>query len=336
MSTAKKESETIQTDHWTPLFTKDVIELIEGKREGHLGQWEYSEPMFEGDPVRGFQLWEEFLQANPEYYILSTELKLASKCAKILPKYITEPLAIAFLGVGTPTIFRQKDLTLTQNFQKVVSATTFDINSRYIRASLKELETARPKVIQGGYILDFFTDGFWFPDALSTNGSSKKGKPTRLATMFGGTLLNLEGSVDDGPPEKQAIERLKIIRKSLGGKNGGFLAITQDANEDPGKVEKAYFNQAAFAKNLVHRINRDTPYKFDPDKSEFRGQFHPDSHDLAHYLTLEGKDRPRTEYHFNNSYKIPNEIFTKWYEKAGFTSVHSEKIDDVYLHLLAS
>lgn len=325
-------------------FTRDVINHVlgpaKGGTAGGLGAWEYSEPEYEGDPVHGSQDWDAYIDEHDDvYYIVRAEKTLAQKTAPLLPQLITQPVAIAHLGIGAAPVFRSKDIPLCSYFNYVVSGQSFDINSRYVAESLPELEQAYPDAIHGGMVVDLFSiePGTSNPHArfdFPGNGAGGRTK-TRLATMFGGTLVNFAGSVDEGAPEEKTIERLKMIRRSLG--KGGFFVVTQDSNQDADKIMAAYEHQTEFACNLAHRINRDTPYNVHPEKTQFRVQWHPKSSVLAHYLRFDGKGLPNPinkEIHINNSYKIPNDQFLEWGRKAGFVFRHSEQENGVYLHVL--
>ncbi len=302
--------------NWDELFTADVISLRRGSREGHLGQWEYSDPEHEEDPVRGTQLWVEFLQANVAYYMPNAEILLARRAAPELPKIIPQPIALAFLGVGNKWPFKRKDLRLTTEFTNVVSATVFDISRDYAHTGQMLVERYRPNLnMAGSYVADIF-GGFPIPRSPAV-------KATNLATMFGGTLYNVDAERDISTgslimPERAIRERLKAIRRSVG--KGGWFVTTHDTNRDPEKVEAAYKGQGEFACNLAHRIHRDTPYKnIVIEDTEFRVGFDEESGILAHYLTLNfGDNGGPKEYLINISPKPSTAQFDEWCRKEKF------------------
>ncbi len=327
---AKSEYKETTSVNWNELFTRDVIEHLYGEREGGLGQWEYSTPNSETDLVQGSSLWKTFLKDHPEYYILDAEIALAKTAAPHVQQHITEPVALGFLGVGSKYAFKRKDLTVTQNFNRVVTATAFDLSTEYISQSLEQLEKTRPNSIRGGYIQNMFA-GFDLPVAGST-------KATRLATMFGLTLFNVDVRRDANHdlimPEKAIRNRLRNIHQSLG--KNGILITTHDANQDREKIENAYKGEADFAENLAHRIKRDTPYKtIDTNNVKFRVEWHPESLILGHYLTLDfNKGSGPQELLINSSPKIPLDIFKDWCKKEKLNCVESFENNGVYLHIL--
>jgi uncharacterized SAM-dependent methyltransferase len=312
-------------------FTSDLIAHRARERFGGLGNWEYSKPRFgdPNDPVRGAQLWGEFLHNTPAYYILNAEIQLAERVANMLPQFIDEPVSLHFLGIGTPDIFAQKDLTVTEQFNQVASVSVYDMNIDYINAAYHELEKATLEVKDRTmHVINFFEQNLRLYDPKDMRSMNAR----RVATMFGGTLLNLEGRTMNGPPERQAIERLTLMRRSV--VKGGYFIVSQDANDNPEKIVKAYEGQGEFACNLGHLINRDTPYQVDTTRTRFNVQFHSNAHVLAHYLTLDFEDIGERRIHFNNSYKIPTAQFIQWAEAAGFAHVHTETEDGVNLHVL--
>jgi uncharacterized SAM-dependent methyltransferase len=316
---------------WNEAFTADLLDHKLLRREGGMGQWEYSVPEFEGDPVAGSSLWVEFLKEHPEYYILNAEIQLAKEAASILPQHVAEPVALIFLGIGNSYAFKRKDLTVTKEFNRVISASAIDLSEEYINQAFLEMGKARPDVKQRvGYLQDMF-GGFNIP-----KGKIKNAK--RLVTTFGATLFNVNVKRDEGQnllmPEDAVRERLASIRGSLD--KGDFFVVTNDANQDKEKIEAAYRGQTAFASNLAHRIKRDTPHKdIDTENVKFRVEYDEASHILGHYLTLNFNDNggPK-EMLINISPKIPAETFLTWCKKEKFKQVRSISNDGVYLHLL--
>ncbi len=293
---------------------KDFEDLRSRKRAGHMGRWEYSYPLQDHDKVGGISLWAEFLKTHPEYYLALAEKRIASKAATHLTRYIDEPLSLIGLGTGDKEHFKAKELSLVSKFSRVAEIISLDKEGRYVMSSLEAAREARPEATLRGKCLDFFKNFSVSPSYIP------------FAAMFGGTLFNEEGFVQDGPPVEVTTRRLKIIRDGI--KRGHFF-ITVDTNQDKDKIEKAYMGQAAFARNLVHLINRDTPYSFDYDQSRFRVEWHPKSHLLAHYLTLDGE-----EFHFNNSYKLPQEIFLNCAEQAEFKPIYSINVNGIVGYLM--
>ena len=329
--------------HIDPNFTQAVISLFannSNQRAGHLGKYEYSSPKYEGDPVNGVDLWADFIKANPQdYYPPLAEGLVAERARDVLPRYVPEPVALAFLGIGNVEMFRAKDLRVTDKFNNVIAAHAFDINHEFSSDALREMgrrwspETSG--VEQGATTADIF-NGFSIP--LGHHHIHRSHEVSRLATMFGLTIFNLGGFAQHGFPTDKFSERLTAIRKAVG--KGGYFVTTFDANADPQKIEKAYANQTAFATNLAHRINRDTPASVLVDKTEFRVKYHADKGVLAHYLTLhcdhENSRMPFRDgkYHINNSWKVSRDHFTSLVTKNKFKIVHAIEENGVVLNLL--
>ncbi|MAF98835.1 MAG: hypothetical protein CMH26_09385 [Micavibrio sp.] len=311
-------------------FTRDVIEHKLGNREGGLGEWEYSDPEFEGDLVNGSQDWVNFINDNPiDYYIPSAEIILADQASEIITDIVPEPVTLCFLGIGDAHIFREKDMKLATKFNNVTSATTYDISLSYLMTSVPVMASELPSKTECGMRrVDLFR-GFTI---------AREPKSKALLTSFGGTLLNAPIERDKAgnllTPEKSIRDHFRAIRGSM--KKGDFFVFTQDGNTDKNKIERAYAGQGKFASNLAHRIKRDTPYKkIDTENTPFRVEFDSNSGILAHYLTLDfnnGDNGPK-EYLINSSPKIPEEICLDWAKKEKLARVQTISHNGVHLHI---
>lgn len=315
---------------WDPLFTKDVIELREHLRSGHLGQWLYSDPQSKDDVVNGAQLWSEFIQSHNQYYIPPAEYHLARQGAQILYDLVPEPVALGFLGIGSNEAFRRKDLEITRLFNKITNMQTYDISEHYLRSSMSTMNEVRPKPPKGAILKDLFS-GFDLP----LNGANKA---RRIITMFGGTLVNVEAFKDANfefiLPEQAIRKHLQDIRKSLNSKD--IFVVTHDSNRDEEKLIKAYSGLEALFCNFAHRIKRDTPYKnIDTSETQFEVSFDEASSTLNLILYLNFGDNTGTNpYLINTSPKIDKDLFLKWCKKEKFTPKETLSEDGVHMHIL--
>lgn len=294
----------------------DVRALLNGTKAGHMGHWEYSEPSHPDDPVRGSQLWHKFLAENPSYYLPKAEAKIISNSAAEIATFIKPPINFVSLGPGTKENFLIKEIKLATAFEKVESFTVVDVCEKHISSSLEVIMHKKLSASLHIECSDFY------------QGFSHNNNFTTVAAMFGGTLFNVAGFVNESLPSETVILRLKNLRRFI---KNGYLVITQDANQGKERIEAAYRGQTEFALNLIHRINRDTHYEFDIDKCDFDVEWHEQSHVLAHYLIIDGK-----KYHFNNSYKVPTQDFKYWARTAGFEIEKIYQDNGMNLFLLKS
>tara|TARA_X000001036_G_C20677556_1_gene804738 strand:+ start:1605 stop:2630 length:1026 start_codon:yes stop_codon:yes gene_type:complete len=315
-------------------FTNDVLDHKLRKVEGGLGEREYSDPEHEDDPVRGAELWVEFLNEHPEYYIPAAEIALVERATHEIPNIIPEPVILCFLGIGNDDIFRQKDIKLTSVFNKVIAAATYDLSRQYLTTSMPVMEENLPdNTPYSTNRIDFFTKGFTVPRPNDQKDA------VAVATMFGGTIVNapVERDKNDNllTPEKSIRSHFKAVRGSL--KKGDFFIVTQDANTDAKKIEAAYAGQTRFASNLAHAIKRDTPFKeIDTENTAFRVEFDKNSGILAHYLTLDFRngDNGPQEMLINSSPKVAQETFKDWAKKEKFDTVKTFEENGVCLHIM--
>ena len=302
-------------------FASDLLDMRLRKNFGHMAQYMYGGPEFEGDRVNGAQSWIDYLNdSSVDRSSIASEL--ANRGSQILPQYVTEPVALAFIGAGDVIRFRQNDLTLVEQFIQasspdkptVVSATVYDSSPVFVQDCLTALSETPGIERKSGTLQDVFT-GFDIPG----NGRGNRTEsPTKIATMFGRTMFNLPGAIEDGLPKDILLERAKTIRHAVG--KGGIFALEYASG--PLK-EASYEPQIEFAKNLGEVINRDTPqYKVDTDKTNIAFRYNAEHGVMGHYITLSGPAwEGEEEYHYNSTWVTPNDTLIPILKKAGFASV---------------
>lgn len=301
-------------------FTRRLLSLRLREQFGHMADDMYMGPEFPGDKVDGAGKWVKYL--DEQVGRSSVAAQLAKRGAEILPRYVTEPVALAFLGIGDAIRFKQNDLTLTQKFTKVVAASAYDSSPIFIKAAISELDARRAQFTRPGGVLHDIFDSFDIPG----NGKTGRSRPTKVATSFGRTFFNLEGSIERGLPTALLRERFRTIRKAVG--KGGFLAI--EYAEGPLK-EEDYNPQIPFAANLAERINRDAPreYHVNTSQTSIRFQYHHEYNVMGHYITLHGAAWADQEFHYNSTWTTRDDVLLPIARSAGWKSVFHEDIEEI-------
>ncbi len=319
-------------------FSSDVLEFFSGVKAGHLGQWEYSEPKFSNDVVRGGELWRKFLREHiNDYYILPNEIRLIQETAFSVAECIGKSsVTVIELGPGSKESVYFKTIPMLKGFLNPQTYVAIDLVGSYLKDAKRIVSGLFDGCNTLGIQKDFFNESFCLPHY-----------DTPVMIMFGGTLCNLSGFPNDGFSIKETIKILRNIRSLIG--DGGYFVITQDTNQDPISIERAYQGQGEFALNLMHRVLRDANVEgdFDPKAFEFKPRWFSKSYSLVHSYTVKRDMRFRINetpvelkenqvLYFNNSYKYPSELFKRVAAIAGFQSVRMffDKDKRIALHVL--
>lgn len=296
-------------------FQAAILELRLHREYGHMAEFMYEGPEFEGDRVNGAGLWTAYLDKVQDRSSVAANLARAG--SDILPQYVTEPVALAFLGMGDVVRFRQNDLTLTSHFRDAIAASAFDSSAVFLADAIMELQNHDNLKSRSGHQLDIFK-GF----EITRNGYTGRNL-TKVATTFGRTLFNLPGPIGAGFPQSTFISRVKAIKRAVG--RGGLLAVEYSV----GPLDEAgYEPQDAFAKNLAERINRDAPseHHVNIDDVAIRFEYHTmeDCGVMGHYITLGGPQWGTEEYHYNSTWTCTDDKLAALMRSAGFISVFDD------------
>ena len=65
-------------------LTRDACDLFSGQKAGHMGAWQYQEPLHETDPAGGAALWAAFVRNAPDYYLFEKDVALIESRTKLL------------------------------------------------------------------------------------------------------------------------------------------------------------------------------------------------------------------------------------------------------------
>ena len=308
----------IQTIAERHVFKKDVMDLFCGRQHGHMGHWEYSDPLFTGDPVQGTKEWQSFLDDHPEYYVIAREIDLANRFETVASHY-GRFKAVVDLGPGSEFAVANKSFAVIDTLPHANRYIPIDVSNDYLKAACVYAKTKglECSAREG----DFFAE---HPVYTNTQGDNP-----HLFMMWGGTHSNIHGNPRNGVPFRQMVGQLNAIRCMMGPKDR--FIVSQDTNQNFVEVEAAYAGQSDFARTILHRIERDLNPEgdFDKDAFEFGVKWFPQSCSLAHIFTvkrdmhfsIDGEDvhlKKGQKLYFNNSYKFPEQGFTAMVETAGF------------------
>lgn len=258
---------------------------------------------------RGAELFDAICELE-EYYLTRTEIGILQEHAAEIADLIGDRALVEF-GSGSS----QKIRTLLDALPPAAVYVALDISKQHLYESCCELAAAYPD-LQAIAVCADYTQPFHLPDHPALGDRQK------IGFFPGSTIGNLEPA--------EAVQFLKTAAEILE-PQGDFL-IGVDLKKDKAILEPAYDDakgvSAAFALNLLTRINRELGADFDLDKFSYRAIYNPIGRIemsiaslTAQSIHLDGQTIPfaagetlRTEY----SYKYSIEEFQDLAIQAGF------------------
>jgi L-histidine N-alpha-methyltransferase len=279
--------------------------------------------------AEGSRLFEAICE-QPEYGLTRTETALLQA---------TAPELAAALGAGVLVEFGAGNARKVGPLLEALRPPAYvalDISADHLGPACEELQSRHPAVPVLGICCDY-TQLHHLPD------HPLLGEQRRLGFYPGSSLGNFS------PPE--ARELLRQFSQLLG--PGARLLIGIDQPKAVARLEAAYNDaagvSAAFARNLLVRLNRDLAGSFDPDAFAYTAQWQPEHSRIAMALVsrqaqtvqLAGQDwrfaagEPLiTEY----SVKYAPEAFLSLAAGAGWRGAGrwSDPASDLSLHLLVT
>ena len=195
---------------------------------------------------------------QPEYSLTRTELQLLNRHAPDIAHALGPGVIVEF-GIGNA---RKVDALL-----RAMAPATFvalDISQSALRESLQGLVSTHPSIQMLGICCDHST-----LNALPAHPWLTGQR--RIGFFPGSSLGNFS-------PE-DAIQLLRQFRSLL---DGGPLLLGLEHPHEPALLEAAYDDaagvSAAFARNLLHRLNRDLQGDIDPDQFAYSAHWQPEQH----------------------------------------------------------
>ncbi len=286
-------------------FWKEWSDIIIGKTAGTLGQYEYNDS--------SMAIWNKFLKDNADvYYAPGNEPVVIKRGIPVSAEIIGNgPVTLVSRGCGTK--FFAKEGLLKPYLKNIAKVIYMDRTENALDQSEYEGRKLFPDAIHKRICHDIFDPALRY-DVIGTE----------VNVLFGLTLNNVSGFVQDGPPQKDYQDKIKAMKEQMS--QGAHFLVTGDTNQDKESNEAAYRGQIAFALSMLRRNGISIPF-------DFEVEYHPESYLLAHYFvsdqvwpvnipTLYGDIRyhRKKRIHFNSSGKFPADVQIKWTEDAGLKS----------------
>ena len=201
---------------------------------------------------QGSRLFDRICQ-QPEYSLTRTEIALIKSCAPEIAAAIGKGVIVEF-GAGSA----QKVGPLLDAVHPAAYV-ALDISAEHLRKATTALQQRHPGVPMLGICCDHST--------LSAVPEHPLLRDQRRIGFFPGSSLgNFE--------EHDAVRVLRHFKQLL---NGGPLLLGLDQPKSKARLEAAYNDaagiSAAFARNLLHRLNADLGANFDPQCFQYQARW---------------------------------------------------------------
>ncbi len=274
----------------------------------------------------GSKLFEKICE-QPEYSLPKTEILLLEQEAKTITNAIGTGVIVEF-GAGNA----KKVAPLLKEL-KETSYVALDISSSHLKNSLNAMKKIFPNIPIMGICCDH-SQLETFPKHSLIDDQRK------IGFFPGSSLGNFE--------EKEASKLLKNFRKLL---DGGPLLIGLDHPKSSWKIKAAYNDSAgfsaAFAKNILNRLNRELNATFSNENFIYKAEWQPKKNRVEMKLVskikqmvvvseksfiFEAGEQMITEY----SFKYTPEKAVKLFQESGWQAMYRwhDPADEYSLHLL--
>ncbi|MEZ5902069.1 MAG: L-histidine N(alpha)-methyltransferase [Alphaproteobacteria bacterium] len=266
-------------------FALDAYSWFKEKRFGHMEKWQYGEPKYEGDLVRGAKLWdvwERVANLNPD--------NMLTRQGRIIEEQIDDMISLTKprntlldLGPGGIAAITRNTLPFVKGYGEELSHyVSIDISSEAANNGARFIETSSNSKIKSVSLNDdFMRLGLQIPYV----GQS-------VALFMGGTIGNFEAR----PNTSEAIElmatQITKLKKILPPDTVVFIGLESTTSKKLLFSDYDHPEHAEFEINIMHGIKRDVlpdADGFDPHAWEYSMDWYPNSYQFCHFAKATSK-----------------------------------------------
>ncbi len=256
-------------------FEADTYAWFKGQRHGHMGKWQYGEPEYDGDPVRGGELWDIWEQAASDDNMLARQGRIIKEQIDDMVALTKPRHTLIDLGPGGLHAVTRNTLPFIEGYGDDLSNyIAIDITKEATEGAVNKVGLIQPALNRLALNDDFLKAGLHIPAI----GQS-------VALFMGGTIGNFEAE----PNTPQAIELMaqKIIKLKQVLPPDTVVFIGLEATQDKDLLFADYDDprHAEYEINLMHQIKRDIipdEEGFDPHAWKYSMAWYPDAHQFCH------------------------------------------------------
>lgn len=258
-------------------FASDSYAWFKELRHGHMEKWQYGEPQFTGDPVRGAKLWdiwEQVANQNPQ--------NMLSRQGKIIKEHIGEMIALTKprntlldLGPGGIAAVQRNTVPFIEGYGEDLS--------RYIAIDIanEAADDARDFIETNSDL-----DAKALNDDFLKLGLQIPYDRQCVALFMGGTIGNFEAEPNTPDAIDLMAAQITKLKKVLPPGTVVFIGL-----ELPKDAELLYADydppeHREFEINIMHGIKRDVlPDEdgFNPNAWKYSMQWYPEAHQFCHF-----------------------------------------------------
>lgn len=324
----------------TRQFLEDTVAWFNRKNDGHMGKWQYCDPLYTNDPARGSVLWRQWVESESSFYMLKSQTNLIARYATDIVELVGPIDTIIDIGPGEQKAVQTNTVPFVKASANFINKyVSIDLCESYAYDAARIVSTLDDKIDTFPLHQDFLLSKPNYPASANV-----------LGLCFGGIVGNYAGPQEATDAIPMLIRELRLLRKNI--PSGGHLLVGLDANQDKQSLYESYDHpaHAAYEINVLYQIKRDLipdETGFKPEKWGYRMAWYPRSYQFCHiaealeeqYFMLEGKEyfiAKGEQFVVDNSFKFPVGVFQHAAFRAGYM-VEASFLDDdnrMALHVL--
>jgi uncharacterized SAM-dependent methyltransferase len=256
-------------------FLSDMVDLLTGKRQGHMERWEYASAHYPGDPAAGGEHWADLVRNPGHYYLTEGDQHTITQAIEdsSLRNLVADIESVVELGPGSRAAIEKKTIPFLKSCAALKNYTAVDATveqadaaCQFVGASLN----VRTHAIAQDYIAE--------PVRRTCAGK-------QAVIMWGGSLGNIEGGANHDP-FPAVVRSLHNFARSLN--PGDLLVLCVDTESDERKILAAYSEPSLHAQitSVIHRLKRDGHAAgcFDPNLWRHESAWFPKVGQCAHMI----------------------------------------------------
>ncbi len=240
-----------------------------------MERWQYLDPAFKGDRVRGSQLWATWEAVSGNDNMLHRQGRIIQSRAVEMAALTKPRHTLIDLGPGSRQAFARNTVPFVEAYggdlKQLISVDISSLAAEDIKTYAQELY---PEKLSFAVNDDFLEEGLSLPT---------KGKC--VAIFMGGTIGNIAAPQNADNAIELMADRIRRLKYNLPAGTVAFIGLeaTQDGNLLYGDYDHPAHGE--FEINVMHGIKRDVladEKGFDPDGWKYAMKWWPDAYQFCH------------------------------------------------------
>lgn len=253
-------------------FAKDTYDWLVGNRHGHMGKWQYLESEYEGDPVRGAELWDVWERAVGDDNMLARQGEIIKTQSEDIATLTAPRHSLIDLGPGGVHAINQNTVPLISAYGSIESYAAIDIAREAADnacSHIADIFNIRTTPIYG--------------DFLDLHHIENRDRC--VALMMGGTIGNFEAEQNTPYAIELMARKIQQLKKVL--PQGTVLLVGLEATQDQALLYGDYDHptHAEYEINIMHGIKRDVladQEGFNPYAWKYAMKWWPQAYQFCH------------------------------------------------------